>query len=127
MTIFKSIQNFFTGKTYEYDSEMTYASRALIAFNDKFHNWGWTYVRWKVDLDSDKKYTMEFIDNLGDQHVFYDSTIVGLNSQFNAHSILVISKPYKQNGKVKRFGRPKYNTKYTNKKHNCVNGCDEEY
>jgi hypothetical protein len=109
MTIFKSIRNFFTGNksTYEYDSEMTYASRALIAFNEKFHNWGWTYVRWKVDLEGDKKYTMEFIDNLGNHNIFSDSSIVGLNCQFNVHSRLVISQPYKQTSRIKRFGKVK--------------------
>ena len=122
--IFKSIRNFFTGNksTYERDSELSYASSAFETFKVKFSVWGWTYVRWIVHLDSDKKYTMEFIDNCGDQHIFYDSSIGGLNCQFNAHCKLVMSKPYKQTANVKRFGMSKYNTKRMNIKHNkCVN------
>lgn len=105
--IFKTIYDFFHPQNYINDHEMSYANHAFYKFKEKFHAWKWTYIKWTVDLDADVKYSMKFIDNLGDTHVFSDISIVRLNSQFNAHSVLVVPQPYKQSNLIKRFGKRK--------------------
>lgn len=109
MTIFKSIRNFFTGHklSYDYDSETSYSHQAFRSFLHKFNKWGWLYRKWRVDFEADQKYTMEFIDNLGNYNIFSSNSIAQLNHQFNIHAKLIVKQPYKQTNQIKRFGKGK--------------------